>query len=151
MSAIILLTLRIVLIAVLYLFIGWAFLTLWRDLRLQNTLLSRPRFPAISLTRIENGIPQSVRFTSPRVTIGRDPAAEFFLEEKTISARHARLYFENTQWWAEDLDSMNGTFLNQERVVEPVALAAGDQLQCGQVVFTIAIGDRAGEQTEYRL
>jgi hypothetical protein len=151
MSAPILLALRILLIAVLYLFIGWAFLTLWRDLRLQSVLLARPRFPAIHLTRIENGISQVVRFTSPRVTIGRDPAAEYYLEEKTISARHARLYFENSQWWAEDLGSTNGTFLNQERVIEPMALAGGDQLRCGQVIFTIAIGDSAGEQVENRL
>jgi hypothetical protein len=138
-SAPILLALRLALVVVLYTFIGWAFLTLWRDLRQQSRVLARSKFPIIQLTRRENGIPRSAQFSTPQVIIGREPSVELFLEEKTISARHARLYFEDTQWWVEDLGSTNGTLLNLEKVTEPVALASGDRLQCGQVIFTIAI------------
>jgi len=142
MSATILLALRIILIAVLFGFIGWAFWLLWRDLRLQSATLTRPRLPSIQLTRKEADLPQTVIFTRLQVLVGRDPAAELYLEDKTISARHARLYFEDTQWWVEDLGSTNGTLLNQERVAEPVVLASGDRLQFGQVAFSLIIPDQ---------
>ena len=142
MSATILLALRIILIAVLFGFIGWAFWLLWRDLRLQSAALTRPRLPSIQLTRKEADLPQTVIFTRLQVLVGRDPAAELYLEDKTISARHARLYYEDTQWWVEDLGSTNGTLLNQERVAEPVVLASGDRLQFGQVAFSLIIPDQ---------
>ena len=142
MSATILLALRIILVAVLFGFIGWAFWLLWRDLRLQSAALTRPRLPSIQLTRKEADLPQTVIFTRLQVLVGRDPAAELYLEDKTISARHARLYFEDTQWWVEDLGSTNGTLLNLERVVEPVVLASGDRLQFGQVAFSLIIPDQ---------
>jgi len=90
MSATILLALRIILIAVLFGFIGWAFWLLWRDLRMQSATLTRPRLPSIQLTSIDPP-PQAKLFTRPQVLVGRDPAAELYLEDKTISARHARL------------------------------------------------------------
>jgi len=142
MSATILLALRIILIAVLFGFIGWAFWLLWRDLRMQSATLTRPRLPSIQLTHKEADLPQTLIFTRLQVLVGRDPAAELYLEDKTISARHARLYFEDTQWWVEDLGSTNGTLLNQERVVEPVVLASGDRLQFGQVAFSLIIPDQ---------
>ena len=142
MSATILLALRIILIAVLFGFIGWAFWLLWRDLRLQSATLTRPRLPSIQLTRKEADLPQTVIFTRLQVLVGRDPAAELYLEDKTISARHARLYYEDTQWWVEDLGSTNGTLLNLERVVEPVVLASGDRLQFGRVAFSLIIPDQ---------
>jgi hypothetical protein len=144
MSATILLALRIILIAILFGFIGWAFWLLWRDLRMQSATLTRPRLPSIQLTRIDATPPQAKLFTRPQILVGRDPAAELFLEDKTISARHARLYYEDTQWWVEDLRSTNGTLLNQEHVLEPVVLASGDRLQFGQVAFTLIIPDQNG-------
>jgi len=144
MSAVLLLVLRIILIALLFGFIGWAFLLLWRDLRMQIAMLARPRFPAIHLTRSGIAPPQTSHFARSQVIVGRDPAAELYLEDKTISARHARLYFEDSQWWLEDLGSTNGTLLNQEHVVEPVVLTSGDRLQFGQVAYTIVIEDQNG-------
>ena len=143
MSATILLALRIILIAILFGFIGWAFWLLWRDLRMQSATLTRPRLPTIQLTSIDPQ-PQAKLFTRPQILVGRDPAAELYLEDKTISARHARLYFEDTQWWVEDLGSTNGTLLNQEQVLEPVVLASGDRLQFGQVAFTLMLPDQNG-------
>jgi pSer/pThr/pTyr-binding forkhead associated (FHA) protein len=61
------------------------------------------------------------------------------LEEKTISARHARLYYEMAQWWAEDLHSTNGTFLNDELIASPMVLTSGDHLRCGEAIFEISI------------
>jgi len=83
------------------------------------------------------------RFTSSEVFIGRDPASECRLDDKTISARHARLAYHHGQWWVEDLQSRNGTSLNGVPVSTPVVLTSGDQLQCGACTFSVILGEDA--------
>lgn len=144
MSGQILLVLRIILAAALYIFLGWALLTLWQDLKHQSkSLVNRQPIPITLLRRINDGA-KSYSFTTPEITIGRDPACDYPLDDKTVSAQHTRLYYRHSQWWVEDLRSTNGTFLNQEPVSTPLVLTAGDQLRCGEVVFTISIGESEG-------
>ena len=69
--------------------------------------------------------------------MGRDPASDLYIEDKTISARHAKLSYHHGQWWVEDLRSTNGTFLNDEPVQEPLVLASGDRLRFGQVQWQV--------------
>ena len=83
------------------------------------------------------------RFTSSEVFIGRDPASECRLDDKTISVRHARLVYHHGQWWVEDLKSRNGTSLNGVPVSTPVVLTSGDQLQCGACTFSVILGEEA--------
>jgi hypothetical protein len=148
MSATILLILRVALVAVLYLFLAWALFTLWLDLRRQSKLLGVPQAPPITLSRQVGEELKSFRYTHPEITIGRDPASDCFLEDKTISAQHARMSFHHGQWWIEDLKSTNGTFLNQEAVVEPLVLTAGDLLRCGQVQFQVSLGENGAQNEE---
>ena len=113
MSGPVVLVLRVMLAVSLYAFLGWAFISLWRDIRQQGELLSTRKIPSISLI-INHGLPGSrVRhFSFPEVNIGRDPACECPVEDEAISARHARLSYHNNQRWLEDLNSTNGTLLN---------------------------------------
>jgi len=62
--------------------------------------------------------------------IGRegDPVA---LSDKTASRKHARMTFQDNQWFLEDLGSGNGTFLNGVRIKASSRLQRGDQLRCG--------------------
>ncbi|MEW6406714.1 MAG: FHA domain-containing protein, partial [Chloroflexota bacterium] len=53
------------------------------------------------------------------------------------STHHARLSFSRGQWWVEDLESTNGTLLNQELVTAPTVVTPGDQLRCGEATLTI--------------
>lgn len=141
MSGPILLIIRFLLAAALYAFLGWALWTLWRDLRRGSEALVGPQAPLLSLILAGEEGDRPFRFTTPEVIIGRDPANDCPLEDKTISAQHARLSYHHGQWWVEDLGSRNGTFLNQEPVVEPLVVASGDRLRCGQVVLGISIGE----------
>ncbi len=52
----------------------------------------------------------------------------------TVSARHARLWWEGGALWLEDLGSTNGTFVNGERVTAPRPLQAGDRIRLGKHV-----------------
>lgn len=143
MSGPVLLVLRFLLALCLYAFLAWAFFSLWRDLRQQSTLLAIRRVPPISLTITRGDQPAQVRhFTQPVIMMGRDPACEYPLEEETVSAHHARLSYHHGQWWLEDLDSTNGTFLNRERLSTPTVVISGDEIGCGETRLTVAL---AGE------
>jgi pSer/pThr/pTyr-binding forkhead associated (FHA) protein len=132
-----LLLVRILLAGCLYAFLGTALLVLWRDLKRQTENVVAAQSPPITLLRDGQA---SFHFTKPEVTIGRDPACDATLEDKTVSNEHARLSFHHNQWWLEDLRSTNGTFLNEERVSAPTVITTSDQVRCGQVVLSIRVG-----------
>jgi pSer/pThr/pTyr-binding forkhead associated (FHA) protein len=138
MTGPVILALRLLLTISLYAFLVWAFITLWRDIKLQSVLLSVRNIPPISLTFVSGTQgPQIRHFVQAEVTIGRDPACECPVEDKTISARHARLSYHHNQWWLEDLNSSNGTLINQEKLALPTVVVSGDEFRCGATSFTI--------------
>ena len=64
-------------------------------------------------------------------TIGRSPDCEIFLDDVTVSRRHAVLAERNGEFFVEDQGSLNGTFLNRRRI-ESGQLEDGDELQIGK-------------------
>ena len=140
MSGPVVFLLRLLLTVSLYAFLVWAFTNLWRDIKLQSALLAARRIPPISLTlSIAGQIAHSRRFIQAEVTIGRDPACECPVDDEAVSARHARLSYHHNQWWLEDLDSTNGTLLNQEKLAIPTVVISGDEFHCGGTLFTVAL------------
>ena len=138
LSATILLALRLLMALALYSFLGWCFFTLWRDLQQQAQSLAKQRVTPIRVAlQGQNGAAEELRFTAPEIIIGRHPSCEWMLPDETVSSRHARLAYHHDQWWLEDLDSRNGTFLNGEAVNAPAVLANQDSIRCGQVSFLI--------------
>lgn len=73
--------------------------------------------------------------TSP-ITLGRDEHNTFVFDDAQVSRQHARLYSHAGSWYIEDLNSSNGTFVNQARLVSAKPLENGDRLQVGQSVLT---------------
>jgi DNA-binding winged helix-turn-helix (wHTH) protein len=66
--------------------------------------------------------------------LGRDPDCEVVIDLPTVSRRHARIRVEADAARVEDLESKNGTFLNEERLGrEGATLESGDVLTLGQV------------------
>jgi hypothetical protein len=66
-----------------------------------------------------------------RTTIGRSPDCEVFLDDVTVSRKHAVLTQRDGKFVIEDLGSLNGTFLNRHRI-ESAELSDGDELQIGK-------------------
>ena len=139
MSAIFVLILRILVVITLYAFLGWALYTIWRSIQASTQLFNANQIPPILFTLLDSEHEIQQEFDSKDVLIGRDPACEFSVLNDMVSSRHARLSFHHKQWWIEDLNSTNGTFLNDERVSTPTVIISGDELRLGNIVFQISI------------
>ena len=65
------------------------------------------------------------------VTIGRSPHSDLFLDDVTVSRHHARVLRDEGGFWVEDLNSLNGTYVNRKRI-EQQRLFDGAELQIGK-------------------
>jgi FHA domain/zinc-ribbon domain len=70
-----------------------------------------------------------------RILVGRSPDCDIFLDDVTVSRKHAELTQQGGAWMIEDLGSLNGTFVNRRRV-ESGTLEDGDELQIGKYRLT---------------
>jgi len=70
-----------------------------------------------------------------RTVVGRSPDCEIFLDDVTVSRRHATLVRQGERVTIEDLGSLNGTFVNRHRV-ESAPLEDGDEIQIGKYRLT---------------
>ena len=73
--------------------------------------------------------------SAEQTTIGRSPECDIFLDDVTVSRRHAIVMHQDHDLTIEDLGSLNGTFLNRRRI-ETGALTDGDELQIGKYRLT---------------
>jgi pSer/pThr/pTyr-binding forkhead associated (FHA) protein len=69
------------------------------------------------------------------ITIGRAVECEVVITSKRVSREHARLRRGGRRVLLEDLNSTNGTFLNDERILAPTELRDGDTISVGDVNF----------------
>jgi pSer/pThr/pTyr-binding forkhead associated (FHA) protein len=139
MSAVILLILRLAAAACLYAFLVWAFYTIWQELKQQSESQSFRHLPAVTLYIQDGAQPSPHLFHQTEIIIGRDPGCDLVLDDDSVSARHTRLSFHHSQWWAEDLQSKNGTHLNQEEILTPTVVVSGDVLRCGKTTLVITV------------
>ncbi|MBT3669647.1 MAG: FHA domain-containing protein [Chloroflexi bacterium] len=136
LSGWVLLLLRIGILVALYGFLAWGLIFLWRDIN-QRTGSDTPPFNQ-TISFIDNH-GNEFPFKINTILVGRDPQSEFHIQNETVSLTHAKVTFEKNQWWIEDLESRNGTLLNESRVSMPVVLTIGDKIQFGEVGFSLSI------------
>jgi len=137
MNAILVLILRLILILLIYLFVGWMGYTIFLDMKQEKSSQRKEWIPTLTVIPATGQQGQVRQFTIPEIIIGRDPTCHLPLDNGTISLRHCRLYFERKQWWVEDLESTNGSYLNGKRIETSTVLANDDELSIGQVTLTI--------------
>jgi pSer/pThr/pTyr-binding forkhead associated (FHA) protein len=73
-------------------------------------------------------------------TAGRLPQSDIFLDDVTVSRNHAQLRREGGRFFVHDEGSLNGTYVNMQRV-EDAELADGDEIQIGKFKLTFYVGE----------
>lgn len=71
----------------------------------------------------------------PKTDIGRGQNNQIALADTFVSHNHARIIFKQEKFYLEDLDSVNGTYINSVRVNGSVPLAHGDTIKIAAVTF----------------
>ena len=75
---------------------------------------------------------QSIPLSAPVVRLGRAPDCEIPLDDITVSRRHAEIRRDGSRYLVSDVGSLNGTYVNQQRIDDETALEHGDELQVGK-------------------
>ena len=70
--------------------------------------------------------------------IGRHADCQIVLESRQVSRKHAMLFGGGDTWFISDLGSTGGTWLNGEKVTDPVPFSAGDQLKIGDWILKLS-------------
>jgi len=78
---------------------------------------------------------ESFAVDGDRMAIGRRPDSAVFLDDVTVSRDHALLVRRGSDWYIDDCGSLNGTYVNRERI-DSQRLADGDELQVGKYKLT---------------
>ncbi len=81
----------------------------------------------------------------PVTKAGRHPDSDIFLDDVTVSRRHAEIVHDDNGYRMRDVGSLNGTYLNRERIERETPLENGDELQIGKfklVFFSGTSGER---------
>ena len=71
------------------------------------------------------------------LTIGRGPDNDFQLGDDFSSSRHARLFRRGSEWFIEDLDSRNGTFVQGTRIDQPERVSVGTDIKMGRTIVRL--------------
>lgn len=67
-------------------------------------------------------------------TIGRNPESDIFLDDITVSRKHAAIVKSGEEFMIKDSESLNGSYLNG-KIVENAVLKNMDRIQIGKYVF----------------
>ncbi|MCU1374034.1 MAG: domain containing protein [Actinomycetia bacterium] len=73
-------------------------------------------------------------------TAGRHPESDIFLDDVTVSRRHAEVARTANGYVVRDVGSLNGTYLNRERIERDMPLANGDEVQVGRYKLVFLTG-----------
>ena len=99
--------------------------------------------PVLARLTLQNGplAGRSYLFHQDVTTIGRTNGNDLIISGRTVSRRHARLWFDTNRWYIADMQSANGTLVNNQRIQpnQGIPLNDGDMINFGDeiVVFNI--------------
>lgn len=108
------------------------------EVKLLKKILDAVDQETLPSLEVLNGVAEGKRFfltdDMPEIIIGRDPASDFCIDEYVISRQHAKVAKKWGGMALTDLESKNGTFVNNKRITEEF-LHDGDRVALGTIVF----------------
>jgi hypothetical protein len=102
--------------------------------------------PGSALLVVKRGPNAGSRFLldADVTTAGRHPESDIFLDDVTVSRRHAEFLREGEGFVVRDVGSLNGTYLNRGRI-DAAALAGGDEVQIGKYRLVFLTGAKGSD------
>jgi pSer/pThr/pTyr-binding forkhead associated (FHA) protein len=91
--------------------------------------------PALVIRAGGGRVGESFAVAGERMSIGRRPDADVFLDDITVSRDHAVLVHRAEHWHLDDCGSLNGTYVNRQRI-DSQRLEEGDEVQIGKYKLT---------------
>lgn len=149
MPSIVLTILKVVFLALLYLFIARAVRVIYLDLvgprvpraASQASTPAPPRRrrgqPKSLVVTEADGAPRTFPISSESLEIGRADTCAVVLQDTYVSQVHARVFPKDCEWFVEDLGSTNGTYLNRAKVTLPSSIGPGDEIRIGKTTLEV--------------
>jgi len=95
----------------------------------------------IEINTLEAGI-RNIELAAPVIVIGRDDSAHVRLINPYVSGKHARIIKDNGHFYLEDMGSANGTFVNEQEVLEKTPLKDRDVIGIGEYSLRFRDGEK---------
>jgi pSer/pThr/pTyr-binding forkhead associated (FHA) protein len=97
---------------------------------------------------VQRGPDSGARFLldSETVSVGRHPDSDIFLDDISVSRRHGTFTRTGAGYSVTDLGSLNGTYVNRDRIEREVALSGGDEVQIGKYRLIYFAGALKGRE-----
>ncbi len=86
-------------------------------------------------------IGRRVQVSTEPLIIGRSPNCEIPIDQESISRKHCQIRFHDGEFRVRDLESTNGTYVNDDIVEDEGRLRHGDQLKVGRTIIKFIVGD----------
>jgi len=86
-----------------------------------------------------------------KVTVGRKASNDIVLEDSAVSREHAVFTYEGGEYWVEDLQSTNGTFINGIKVERKTRIADADRIRVSLYSFSLLEGHEDLRETKSAL
>ena len=152
-------------LAVLYLFLLWVARSAYRELRRTSGAGARgdgdpptigpggappPPTPGSSPRRGAASTRGSASTSSAGISIGRSSDADVRIEDRFASGVHARVYSRGANYYVEDMNSTNGTFLNGGRLNGEAQLNDLDEVRIGNTEFRFELDVPGGDRERHR-
>lgn len=134
--------LNIAVIAIVYFIIIYALKIMYTDTRSVGRKGKKVRKASYGLeilqagenTNLKNG---GILPIVDNLTMGRKSDNTVILDDKYVSSHHIKIYKKNNAYVLEDLESTNGTKINNVKIKNTVALKSGDIIKVGTAIFKL--------------
>ena len=129
-------------IVFLYGIIYYSLKIMYKDVKTGGKKKSNPAARKYAVEVINPGASEdleegSVILVRTELTIGRREDNLIVLSEPFASGYHAKLYVKNNNLYIQDLNSTNGVYVNDERIVDKVRVVPDDEIKIGSAIFRV--------------
>lgn len=111
----------------------------------EEVIASLPATSALLIVAHGPNVGARFLLDSDETTVGRRESADIFLDDVTVSRKHAKFIRSGTRFVVQDIGSLNGTYLNRDRI-DSAELRAGDEVQIGKFRMIFHPGDKQGSE-----